>query len=119
MPREFQPGEVFERDQPFTIVVENKGDPERETERWRPGAWDTKYIPPDSAVALANGVGRVRFTVVSIHRPPGYPMRVFFTRQFFMPDGIPYASSRLKNCIASKFAKDIEKFPFDYEVDEL
>lgn len=115
----FQSGEVFERPHPFTVVVENQGDPERETERWRPGAWETKYIYPDDACALAHGVGRVQFTVVSVHTPPRYPTRVFYTRQFFMPDGSPYASSRLKNCIANKFAKDIKAFPFHYEVEEL
>lgn len=119
MAREFAAGEVFERDHPFTWVVEHRGDLDRENERWRPGAWETKYIYPDSAVAIANGVGRVKFTVVSSHRPPGYPTRVFFTRQFFQPDGEAYASSKLRNCIASKFAKDIEKFPFEYEVEPL
>lgn len=119
MAREFQHGEVFERDHPFTWAVENKGDPDHETERWRPGAWETKYIYPDDACALAHGVGRVRFTVVSTHRPPGYQNRVFYKRQFFTPDGKPYTSGNLRNCILTKFVKDIECFPFHYEVEEI
>jgi hypothetical protein len=115
----FQPGDVFERKHPFTWVVERHGEPDRDTERWRPGAWETKYIPPDDACAICHGEGTVKFTVVSVHTPPKYPTRVFFTRQFFMPDGKPYASSRLKNCIIAKFSKDIKAFPFLYEVEEL
>jgi len=67
----------------------------------------------------ANAVGKVRFTVVSIHRPPGYPMRVFYKRQFFLPDGKSYASGSLKNCVVSKFRRDIQAFPFAYEIDDL
>lgn len=119
MSRSFEYGQVFERDHPFTLCVENKGDPEFEFKRWRPGAWDMDYIYPDDAQPLANGVGRVRFTVISMHTPPGHRPRVFFKRQFFKPDGSSYATSRLKNCTVQKFEADIESFPFHYEVDEL
>jgi len=115
----FEPGQVFERPHPFTIVRENIGDPEFETERWRPGAWDVTDEDPEYASPLANGVGLVKYTVISVHKPPGYPTRVFFTRQFFLPDGSSYRGSRLKNCISSKFAKDIKGLPFHYEVEEL
>lgn len=112
-------GMVFEREHPFTLCVENRGDPEFESERWRPGAWETKMIAPDDAVALAHAIGRARFTVVSVHTPPGYPTRVFYKRQFFMPDGSAYRPGNLRNSILSKFRRDVAKFPFAYEVDNL
>lgn len=115
---EFEAGAVFERDHPFTLVVENKGDPEFETERWRPGAWDKETCGED-VKSYANAVGKVRFTVVSIHRPPGYPTRVFYTRQFFLPDGKSYASGSLKNSVISKFRRDVRAFPFAYEINDL
>ena len=114
-------GMVFERDHPFTLVVENKGDPDCEMERWRPGAWNTEVDGPygESLSYFANAVGRVRFSVVSVHTPPGYPTRVFYKRQFFRPDGTAYASGSLKNCIISKFRRDIKGFPINYEIDDL
>nr|WP_313011675.1 hypothetical protein [Brucella intermedia] len=112
-------GMVFERDHPFTLVVENKGDPDFEIERWRPGAWNVVEHGPEEALACANAIGKVKFTVVSIHQPPGYQTRVFYKRQFFMPDGEAYASGSLKNCIISKFRRDIRGFPFEYTVEDL
>jgi hypothetical protein len=116
----FEPGQVFIRDHPFTLVTENKGsDPETETERWRPGAWDTETISPEEVSQACNALGKVAFTVVSTHRPPGYQERVFFKREFTLPDGKRYAPGKLHNCIARKFAADILKFPFDFVIREL
>lgn len=119
MARLFEAGEVFERVHPFTWVTERRGATEDVVERWRPGAWDTKPIAPDDAIAACNGLGTVKFSVVSVHTPPGYPTRVFFKREFTQPDGEKYAASKLINCIARKFAKDITTFPFPFEVVEL
>jgi hypothetical protein len=116
---EIEAGMVFERDHPFTYVTENSHDPELAWERWRPGAWKQLDISPEDVIACANAVGKVRFTVVSIHQPPGYQTRVFYKRQFFMPDGKAYASGSLRNCIISKFRRDIREFPFAYEVANL
>ncbi|MCD4509746.1 hypothetical protein LQT97_00715 [Brucella pseudogrignonensis] len=114
-------GMIFEREHPFTLVTEKHCDPEETYERWRPGAWNTEVDAPygESVTFYANAVGRVRFSVVSIHTPPGYPTRVFYKRQFFMPDGKAYASGSLKNCIISKFRRDIKEFPINYEIDDL
>lgn len=114
-----EPGMVFERRHPFTLCVENRGDPDFETERWRPGAWNSVQTGPDDAIASANAEGLVRFIVVSIHQPPGYPTRVFFKRQFFMPDGTAYRPGMLRNCVLSKFRRDIKDFPFEYTVEDL
>lgn len=110
-------GDVFTRPHPFTWMEEGQGD--LAIERWRPGAWGIAADGPDSAIASCNGLGSVTFCVVSTHKPPGYPERVFFKRQFFTPEGKAYAPSRLMNCITRKFKRDIEKFPFPFEVVEL
>lgn len=118
---ELQPGAVFEREHPFTLVIENQGDPTFEHERWRPGAWETWADDgsDDPVTAKAHGLGRVKFTVVSTHRPPGYPERVFFKREFTNPDGEKYAPGRLMNSVRRKFLRDVAAFPFRFEVEEL
>lgn len=117
---EIAAGAIFERDHPFTMVRENQGDPDFEIERWRPGAWEVwEQNDDDAPTAKANGLGRVKYTVVSTHKPPGYPTRIFFKREFTTPDGGRYSPGRLMNCVASKFRKDVTAFPFPFEVEEL
>lgn len=114
MATDLSPGLAFERDHPFTLVVEGVG--EWEVERWRPGAWNTDTRGVDEALAACTAEGRVKFTVISLHRPPGYPERVFFKREFTCPDGTRYAPGKLHNCIRRKFIKDVAAFPFEYVV---
>ena len=116
--RTFAAGDVFERSHPFTFVKENGSYPGDEIERWRPGAWNSEYDDADKGTAYCTALGAVRFMVISTHRPPGYPERVFFKREFTTPDGERYASGRLMNCITRKFRKDIAAFPFPFEVEQ-
>ncbi len=113
----FEAGQTFERDHPFTWTEEGFGD--QVIERWRPGAWNVVEDGPESAVAGANGMGKVRYEVVSVHTPPGYPTRVFYRRQFFTPEGEPYTSPKLRVSIARKFAKDAAEFGFPFVVEKL
>ena len=119
---EIKPGDVFERDHPFTLMEERGSSPDDVYERWRPGAWNVDSAGED-ALTSCTALGRVRFTVVSTHRPPGYQERVFFKREFTTPEGKIYAPAKLHNCIARKFRKDIAAFPFpfvvEYSADDL
>jgi len=117
MAETFQPGDVFERPHPFTLVVEHDHDPDAAFERWRPGAWNVDSAGED-VLTSCTAMGRVKFTVVSIHRPPGYRERVFFKREFTTPEGKRYAPGRLMNCITRKFRKDISAFPFPFDVEQ-
>lgn len=116
MTEPFNPGDVFERDHPFTWVEEGSYGDDR-YERWRPGAWNVETVV-DEALSSCTALGRVKFTVISVHRPPGYQERVFFKREFITPDGTRYTPGRLMNCITRKFRKDIAAFPFAFEVEE-
>lgn len=111
-------GTKFSRPHPFTMVTENKHDPEREYERWRPGAWEL-VMHGTSSIAACHEMGTVTFTVVSTHKPPGYPERVFFTRQFFLPDGEKYAPARLMNCVKRKFLRDVANYPVPFVVENF
>lgn len=118
--RDITPGAVFERIHPFTFVQEHlSSDPADVIERWRPGAWETVMVAPDDACASCHGEGTVKFTVVSIHSPPRYQTRVFFTRHFVDPEGGIYAPNKLHNRVLSKFKREIAAFGFKYEVVEL
>lgn len=115
------PGAVFEREHPFTWVEERgrlSTGPDDVYERWRPGAWETKIISDDAAMAC-HGEGTVKFTVISVHRPPGYQERVFYTRHFTDPEGGSYATNKLHHKVMRGFQKEAEAFPFRYEVIEL
>lgn len=113
----FAAGDVFERDHPFTLVIERGFEPDDAYERWRPGVWNVDDTGED-VLPSCTALGRVKFTVVSSHRPPGYPERVFFKREFTCPDGKRYAPGKLMNCITRKFRKDIAAFPFAFEVEQ-
>lgn len=108
-------GATFSRPHPFTMVTENASDPERAYERWRPGAWE---IGRDGGL-VAHDMGAVTFMVISTHKPPGYPERVFYKRQFFLPDGEPYAPGRLMNCVKRRFLKDVEAYPNPFVVEHF
>lgn len=110
-------GDVFERDHPFTWTTERGSAPDDVHERWRPGAWNIDSVGED-VLPSCTALGRVKFTVISMHRPPGYQERVFFTREFITPDGEKYAPARLMNCIARKFRKDVAAFPFRFDVEQ-
>jgi len=112
---EVKAGDVFERAHPFTWVEEGSG--ENAFERWRPGAWNIDSAGED-VLTSCTALGKVKFVVISTHRPPGYQERIFFTREFTTPDGSRYAPARLMNCIARKFRKDVAAFPFAFDVEE-
>jgi hypothetical protein len=113
-------GAVFERDHPFSFVQERlSSDPADVIERWRPGAWETTLVGPDDARAACHGIGKVKFTVVSVHSPPRYQTRVFFTRHFVDPEGGLYTPNKLHHRVLSHFKREIAGFAFKYEVIEL
>lgn len=112
------PGDVFERDHPFTLRADHEHYPEEKSVyRWRPGAWNVDSEDGE-VFTSCTAIGRVKFTVVSVHRPPGFQERVFFKREFTTPEGDRYTSGRLMNCITRKFRKDIAAFPFRFDVEQ-
>ncbi|AWC25388.1 hypothetical protein CO731_04883 [Aminobacter sp. MSH1] len=92
-----EPGQTFEVDCPFVR------DPYREQDEdgvittltWKPGViWE--MVGPEDARARAHGVGRVRYTVVSVHNlPRPYPARVFFLRKWISPEGREFGANKL------------------------
>lgn len=62
---------------------------------WRPGV-EWREVYPDNSEPVAHGIGKVQYTVVSVHKlPRPYPTRVFYTRKFVSPDGRAFGKPRL------------------------
>ena len=77
---------------------------------WRPGV-DWQFLPPDSSEPVAHGVGKVFYTVVSLHKPPHpYPARVFYTRKYETPDGRRFGKGRLLITTAQAFRRRLNGY---------
>jgi hypothetical protein len=78
-------GDVIEREHPFTRMIGAFED--LEFSRWRPGVWGNEFNGIDDFYPFAHAAGRVEYVVRAVCPVPGFPMRVFYTRQFTDPDG--------------------------------
>lgn len=79
-------GAVIEVGYPF--VWERSGAPDagEYDMNWRPGTRDRQTAPDDFDM-VADGMGTMVLTVVSVHKPGRYPERVFYERSWRDPDG--------------------------------
>ena len=71
---------------------------------WRPGHRDV-LIGDGDCVHECDGFGHATFHVVSIHKPPKYPARVFFERQYCDPDGKQFGKKKLHIVTLTKFKR--------------
>ena len=119
------PGAFFEGRYPFfrEKVSLPPDDPEggyRETETWRPGTYSEVcghgYDGEPCTHTVADGIGTIILTVVSVHRPGTYPTRVFFTRRWRDPDGKEFGKTKLHIAVASKFYALSRGYRHDYEM---
>lgn len=74
---------------------------------WKPGL-RAVYVPafevPD-VDEVADAMGEMILTVVSVHKPGRFPTRVFFTRQWVAPDGRQFGKGKLHVATAEKFRR--------------
>ena len=96
----YETDQVFEIPYPFVREAVTLDDGEgnySETMSWRPGV-DLKLSGgPDGGDtdALADGIGSQILTVVSVHTPPTWPTRVFYTRRWRDPMGHEFGKRKL------------------------
>lgn len=76
---------------------------------WRPGL-RYEMVSPEDSEAFADGVGSQRLTVVSIHKPGRFPMRVFYTRTWTDPGGKTFGKPKLLIAVQSKFSRIINGY---------
>jgi hypothetical protein len=91
-----------------------------EIDTWRPG---TKYVDgPDACtedtyvISVADAMGKMHLSVVSIHRPGKFPTRVFFTRQWQDPDGKTFGKGKLHVTTQQAFTRLLRGYRHEYEL---
>lgn len=105
-------GETYEVACPFVWSTYTDMDEEGFSEAltWRPGIiWQDVY--PDTTEPVAHGVGKVFYTIISIHKlPRPYPARVFYTRKFETPEGRVFGKSRLHMTTTQAFKRRLDGY---------
>jgi len=84
---------------------------------WRPGT-RTEFVCPDAMVDVADAVGTQILTVVSIHKPGRFPMRVFYTRQWRDPDGVTFGKGHLRMKTLQAFVALINGYRYPFEISD-
>lgn len=114
--------EVYEVRYPFVRSTYSRFDVDEEgfgsvdEPTWKPGVRN-EDVYPDDCIAVADGVGLMRLTVVSRHTPsPKYRERVFFTREWVDPDGRTFGKKTLRMLGAQAFKRIATSFRVEYEM---
>jgi hypothetical protein len=101
------PGEVLTVEFPFVIEMRDDYQPVEGTEdregvpeyrqvqvpSWKPGI-RFRYHGPEDMNAVADGIGAMELTVVSVHKPGTFPTRVFYLRAFIDPAGRRFGKTK-------------------------
>lgn len=66
----------------------------------------------------AHGEGRKIITEVSRYTPPGYREKVFFTAEYFDPDGVKCGRKKLQMLGAEAFKRRLSGPSIEYEIIE-
>lgn len=67
-----------------------------EVPTWKPG-FDWEQVDESSADPVADGFGKVLYTVVSVHElPKPYHPRIYFVREWIDPDGKRFGNKKLR-----------------------
>jgi hypothetical protein len=117
-------GAVFRSPYPFvrTTHTEFDGDGYSEVRTWKPGVeMEQVYIPPDDCdtECVAEGVGEIILTVVSVHKPGRYPTRVFFTRRWRDPGGKEFGKNACRVATVEKFRRLSRGYYHEYVIRPL
>lgn len=111
------PGAVFSGPYPFLRGTTELWDVDGpcKVKTWIPGH-EYKMVSADDADAVADGVGRVIYTVVSTHKPAHYPERVFFVRQWEDPDGKRFGKKNLRIMTTPTFRRYAKGYRLEFRV---
>lgn len=116
--REIEEGRTYEVVCPFvrTTFEEWDEDGVAEVPTWRPGV---EFIAdgPESARAVADGEGKVLYTVVGVYTPPRpYHPRVFYVREWIDPDGKRFGNKQLRIKGIQSFRGLLTGYRYGYEM---
>lgn len=115
-------GRTYEVDYPFVRDTydhyEQDEDGISATKRptWRPGV-ENEMCAPDDAEAVADAIGKMALTVVSVHElPKPYKARVFFTREWVDPDGKRFGKKQLRIMGIAAFRRRLAGYIVEYRM---
>jgi hypothetical protein len=118
-------GETYEVDYPFVRSTYKKYDFDGNSgmdyvsdsmDTWAPGVENVACAPDDSE-AVADGLGKMALTVVSVHElPKPYKARVFFVRQWIDPDGKRFGKRTLRIMGIAAFRRRLSGYVVEYRI---
>jgi hypothetical protein len=116
-------GIIFRAPYPFVRdkVTLMDGDGFSEAATWRPGVrFEDRFIPPDGCETdcIADGEGEIILTIVSVHKPGHFPMRVFFTRRWRSPAGREFGKGACRCVTAEKFRRLAKGYAHKFTVED-
>lgn len=117
-PSPIEAGKTYEVECPYVRTTydhyEHDGEDFSCTKRdtWKPGVeWEANG--PESDGPFADGVGKVLYTVVSVHElPKPYKARVFFVREWIDPDGKKFGKRTLRIMGIGAFQQRLNGYRF-------
>jgi hypothetical protein len=120
-----QAGETYEVAYPFVRSTYETRDFDADTgmdyvsdvvDCWKPGI-ESEMVYHDEAEAVADGVGKMLLTVVSVHPlPRPYPTRVFFVREWVDPDGKRFGKKKMHIMTLAAFRRRASGFSIEYRM---
>lgn len=110
-------GDVFTVVYPFSRDLYDDGDPDSggPSLTWKPGG-DVLEDYRGRMFTRCHGEGNQEITVVSVHQPPGFPTRVFYTRKWIDPDGQRFGKNKLLIATADKFRRTVRGYAYGISV---
>jgi hypothetical protein len=116
--------EVYEVRYPFVRDVYQEMDSDEsgfgyvDVPSWKPGVrMEARGREGEYTDSIADGVGKMRLTVVSRHTPSlKYRERVFYTRQWIDPDGRSFGKRGLRMCGAAAFKRMCSGYRYPFEM---
>lgn len=98
-------------------VWDGEGYSEEAYEGWKPGCKSVSDGGYDFDL-VADGIGAMILTVVSIHKPGRFPERVFFTRQWRDPDGNVFGNKKLRMATTQTFKRRSIRYLHEFSCEE-
>lgn len=114
---EFAEGMVFRAAYPFVRDEYESWDADgvSKVKTWKPGS-RFEWVGPEDTACVADAMGEIILTVVSVHQPGRYPTRVFFTQRWRDPAGREFGKGALRCAVASKFRRLAKGYAHEFEL---
>ena len=86
---------------------------------WKPGVEMRGILPyGEGGEEYADDIGFMVLTEVSRHKPGKYPERIFYTRSWITPDGVPFGKPGLRVAVKSKFDRLRKGYAHPFRVED-